>query len=240
MPASCYSQGRWNVHYKTYCLQFCFGQHLNYRHSVNCKQHLELTFLFHHMAWHVSSVPCLRSIPRQCLKCLMSSWPDYDSSHLRFWLVSSSLLSPVIGQWSLETRWSGDAVTLLRVSRTIFEQREAQSWEVRSVKCDPISHRGAIIREKVGDIRTINRLIWPEIRTDTSELQSCKCSLRIAKKMQMTFQCTSTLALLLLLLYFTTLKTSAALQTWTLPTTQVRLDKSVRIERNFRFVICDA
>ena len=237
MPASCYSQGRWNVHYKTYCLQFCFG-HLNYRHSVNCKQHLYfITWPGMSALSHVSA----RSIPRQCLKCLMSSWPDYDSSHLSFWLVSSSLLSPVIGHWSMmETRWSGDAVTLLRVSRTIFEQREAQSWEVRNVKCDPISHRGAIIREKVGDIRTINRLLWPAIRTETSEFQSYKCSLRIAKKLQMTFQCTSTLALLLLLLYFTTLKTSAALQTWTLPTTQVRLDKSVRIERNFRFVICDA
>ena len=53
---------------------------------------------------------------------------------------------------------------------------------MRSVKCDPISHRGAIIREKVGDIRTINRLLWPAIRTETSEFQSYKCSLRIAKK----------------------------------------------------------
>ena len=66
-----------------------------------------------------------------------SNWPAPASSHL--WLVT--------GHWR-----PGGQVTQWRCSWCLWPLLSSERRELRSDKCDPISHRGAIIREKVGDI----------------------------------------------------------------------------------------
>ena len=115
-------------------------------------------YFMSHVSWAVS-------IPRQCL---MSSWLSSELLIGQF-----SLLSPVIGHYS---HWRpGGQLTQWCLGPILSAER--------SEKCYPISHRGAIIREKVGDINTaINRSLWPAIRTDTSfqctSVTSVQCGLQ--------------------------------------------------------------
>ena len=119
-------------------------------------------YFMSHVSWAVS-------IPRQCL---MSSW-----LHL-IWASDWSVQPPLPCDWSLShySHWRpGGQLTQWCLGPILSAER--------SEKCYPISHRGAIIREKVGDINTaINRSLWPAIRTDTSfqctSVTSVQCGLQ--------------------------------------------------------------
>lgn len=116
-------------------------------------------YFMSHVSWQWAS-PGNVSCPHSCI-----------SSELL--IGQFSLLSPVIGHYS---HWRpGGQLTQWCLGPILSAER--------SEKCYPISHRGAIIREKVGDINTaINRSLWPAIRTDTSfqctSVTSVQCGLQ--------------------------------------------------------------